>query len=161
MQRDCSNIDEVLDMIKDYSYVKQVQSNAKENILSWDELRVENRANKIIESIKEGIQKKNVNSESIDNFDKCKNKYQDDVIQNQDLIWDIYRNLYEYFQASTRLEETIADNIDSYLDLCSVLDDENKKYCYSDVANAFLGIPDEIVRKAHLRGLHKTLTNYR
>ena len=59
MQRDCSNINEVLDMIKDYSYVKQVQSNAKENILSWDELRVENRANKkIIESIKEGIQKK-------------------------------------------------------------------------------------------------------
>ena len=161
MQRDCSNIDEVLDMIKDYSYVKQVQRNAKENILGWDELRVENRANKIIESIKEGIQIKNVNSESIDNFDKCKNKYQDDVIQNQDLIWDIYRHLYEYGQASTRLEETIADNIDSYLDLCSVLDDENKKYCYSDVANVFLGIPDEIVRQAHLRGLHKTLTNNR
>ncbi len=163
MQRDCSNIKEVLDMIKDYSYVKKVQRNAKENILSWDELRVENRVDKIIESIKEGIQKKNVKSESIDNFDKIKNKYQDDVIQHQNSFWDIYRKQNQYRQAHSRLIGSIADNIDSYNDLCSVFEDgsEKSKYFFSDLANVLQSIPDKIVRHAYIKGLEKKLTSDR
>ena len=163
MQRDCSNIKEVLDMIKDYSYVKQVQRNAKENILSWDVLRVENMANKIIDSIKEGIQTKNIDGESSDAFDKCKNRYQDDIIQHQDSYWDIYRQKNKYWQAYIRFTDSLADNMDSYLELCSVLDwdVDNTKHSFSDLATQFLSIPDEIVREAHLKGLTKTLTQER
>ena len=146
-------------MIKDYSYVEQVQRNAKENILSWDELRIENKANLIINSIKEGIQKKHVYGESNYAFEKCKNRYQEEVKIHG--FWDIDHKVYKYLQAYSGLTESICDNIDIYLELRSKFDGsvERKMLWFSNLAYMLDSVPDEIVRNAHLMDLRKKLCN--
>jgi len=87
LEPDCSNIEEVLSIIKDTQKVNKIANNCKEAILSKDGLRFKNHVRDIIEKIQNSASSKKMNGTSEKDMQQYILKYKNKMVKKTEIFW--------------------------------------------------------------------------
>ncbi len=87
LEPDCSNIKEVLSIMKDNKKVNEIAENCKETILSVDDLRFKNHVVDIIEKIKSDISNKKINGTSQEEMQRFISMHNNIIMKKTVMFW--------------------------------------------------------------------------
>jgi len=87
IEPDCSNIKEVVSIMRDSKRVLQIANNCKEAILSIDDLRFTNHVDEIIKKIENAFSDKNISGTSQDKMHQYISKYENLMKTKTNIFW--------------------------------------------------------------------------
>ena len=87
LEEDCSNIEDVLETIKDATAMRRLQKNARESVLSREDLRLSNLVKRLLEFIENRRSQNHVSRDQEKRMEDIVNRYNQEIRVRSFLHW--------------------------------------------------------------------------
>jgi hypothetical protein len=87
LEPDCSNVSDVVSMMKDHRKVAAIAKSCKQSILAVDDLRFKNHVSKLIQQIEDGVTAKRISGSSEESVKQVISKYRNEVSNRAGDFW--------------------------------------------------------------------------
>jgi hypothetical protein len=107
LEEDCSNILEIISLIKDREKIQKIRKSCKESVLNINDLRFENHVPNLIQQIENGLNLKSINGTSQNIMEKLINSYKKQIFLRENFFWKQKRLIAKLIRTKMTLKNLI------------------------------------------------------